>query len=58
MVIYSCPECGSPDVLRDAYAAWDPEENDWILYASFDYFICNNCDAEDIRPVEEPYHEV
>lgn len=41
-----CTECGSDDVLRDAFADWDNEKQDWVLQNTFDFSFCNNCENE------------
>lgn len=40
-----CTSCGSEDVLRDAWAAWDAASGDWTLAAVFDAAWCNHCDG-------------
>lgn len=41
-----CATCGSDDVLRDAYARWNPEKQDFDLVATFDHTFCGECDGE------------
>lgn len=41
-----CEDCGSEHVMRDAWAEWDAEKQDWVLGAVFDYAYCNKCDGE------------
>jgi ribosomal protein L37AE/L43A len=36
-VDYVCDTCGGNTVTRDARAAWDTDEQDWVLGAAFDY---------------------
>lgn len=48
-----CPECGSTGVVRDAYAEWDEEEQDWVLLAVYDHAACNECGKDDITIIEE-----
>lgn len=43
---YICNVCGSDDVTRDAWAAWDVKEQDWVLGAAFDYAYCHRCENE------------
>lgn len=46
-VKYVCSECGSDDVLADAYAEWDEEHQRWELTDTFDKGAhCNACDGE------------
>lgn len=41
-----CGHCGSANVLRDAWAFWDPDTGSWRLGALFDHVICDDCEAE------------
>ncbi len=41
-----CEECGSTDVMRDAWAHWDVVSQDWVLGAVFDYTHCDACGNE------------
>lgn len=42
-----CRECGSDDVLADAYASWDVESQRWEAEDVFDKGShCNACDGE------------
>jgi hypothetical protein len=41
-----CEDCGSTDVMRDAWAHWDVESQDWVLGAVFDYAHCDACGGE------------
>lgn len=43
-----CAECGSEDILADAYARWNVELQDWELSAVFTDkgCFCNNCEEE------------
>lgn len=38
-----CGHCGSDEVTRDAWAAWDAEAQRWALSATFDYGFCHRC---------------
>jgi hypothetical protein len=42
-----CSHCGSTEVLRDAYAEWDVETQQWELHSVFDNAICQSetCDG-------------
>jgi hypothetical protein len=40
-----CSACGSDDIVRDAWAAWDNSSQDWVLSAVFDAAWCNGCEA-------------
>ncbi len=42
-----CTECGSDEVLADAYVQWGVEKQEWIVQNVFekgDY--CDSCDGE------------
>lgn len=41
-----CNRCGSDAVLRDAYAEWDVEKQDWVLQNVFDDAFCEDCEGE------------
>ena len=38
-----CRDCGSEDVTREAWAAWDAAAQDWVLRAVFDHAFCHRC---------------
>jgi hypothetical protein len=38
-----CRACGSEEVTRDAWAAWDAEAQEWVLGAVFDFAFCHRC---------------
>lgn len=43
----TCNLCGSSDVLADAYAEWDSENQCWTVQQIFDKgAYCNTCDSE------------
>ncbi|MDD2878557.1 MAG: hypothetical protein PHZ23_15165 [Acidiphilium sp.] len=48
-----CASCGSTDVMRDAWAVWNTETQEWELGNVFDDARCENCDRE-VRIDEEP----
>jgi hypothetical protein len=41
-----CSWCGSDNVLRDAWASWDVDKQDWVLGAVFDAGFCQACECE------------
>ena len=41
-----CAHCGGTEILRDAYARWDDENQEWMLDSTFDYFYCSDCEGE------------
>ncbi len=44
-----CTSCGSADILRDAYACWDVDTQQWVLHSCYDLFRCETCDAQSKR---------
>gem|GEM_PF-1825569 len=52
---YACSRCGSENVRRDAWAAWDVEGQSWELTSVFDAGFCEDCEREEtIAAVEIP----
>ena len=41
-----CTTCGSDDVVRDAWAAWDKDTQAWELHSIYDNAFCNTCSGE------------
>ncbi len=41
-----CGTCGGRNVARDAWAAWDADQQGWVLGAVFDYGHCHDCEGE------------
>lgn len=41
-----CKYCGSEEVVKDAWAAWDNVLQVWVLDDFFDYEFCKVCDGE------------
>lgn len=41
-----CKTCGSENVLRDAWAVWNVELQQWELDQIFDHAICDDCGGE------------
>lgn len=54
---YVCLECQSTNILRDAYAAWDFEKQEWIIHSVYDDMICADCGStynpENMETVDE-----
>ena len=46
MKIMKCKHCSSASVMRDAWAAWDVDGQDWALENVFDQAYCNDCSKE------------
>jgi len=41
-----CRYCGSHTVLRNVWASWDFEKQQWVLADSLDHAHCCDCDNE------------
>ena len=41
-----CSTCGGENVMRDAWAEWDVERQEWVLQNVFDAAHCEDCDGE------------
>jgi hypothetical protein len=41
-----CSACGSAEVMRDAWARWDDDAQDWALGAVFDAAFCEACEKD------------
>ena len=39
----TCCNCGSKNVVRDAWAEWNIASGDWVLKTVFDEFACDKC---------------
>ena len=46
MITIVCKQCGSDNVMRDAYAMWSVEEQKWTLAATYDVTDCVDCEVE------------
>lgn len=55
-VTYTCEMCGTDEIVWDAWAEWDAEEQKEILNNSFDYCYCLKCE-EETNAVEVEYEE-
>ena len=45
-VRYVCAECGSSEVLADAWSQWDVTSQTWVLTSVLDANYCIACDGE------------
>ncbi|ESQ75196.1 hypothetical protein ABAC402_11035 [Asticcacaulis sp. AC402] len=57
-----CADCGSDRILKDAYAEWDIETQEWVLSTTFDDNLCDACGGttvqeEGIAVAESAYRE-
>lgn len=50
-----CERCGSEEVLRDAWAEWDVDEQEWVLQNVFDHAVC---ESEECNGTETCIEEV
>lgn len=41
-----CEECGSDDVMKDAWAEWDTTAQAWVIHSTQDHEYCNACEGE------------
>lgn len=41
-----CANCGGENVMRDAWAVWDIDAQDWTLGNVFDQGYCDDCEGE------------
>lgn len=52
-----CSHCGGTNVMRDAWAVWNIEAQNWTLGAVFDYAHCDDCGGEaslSTTPIADP----
>lgn len=42
-LIFKCTRCRSEDVVRDAWASWDYDKQEWVIDNVFDEGFCNDC---------------
>ena len=42
-----CFNCGSDDILSDAYASWDSIAGAWVLHAAYENWVCLGCEDQD-----------
>lgn len=40
-----CKYCGNERVLRDAYARWDYDLQEWVISSTYNSFYCDQCDG-------------
>ena len=38
-----CEECGSDEVVSDAYAEWDVALQEWVMTSVCDTVVCGEC---------------
>lgn len=41
-----CAHCGTDEVMRDAWAVWDVEAQEWVLGQVFDAAFCEKCEGD------------
>jgi hypothetical protein len=47
--LYYCGECGSDDIVWDAFASWNPVTQEHELRSIYDYCCCAECGDENIK---------
>ena len=53
-ITYVCADCGSDDLLADAWAQWDEEKQEFVLMdADLGSYWCRQCDGETKRIKEK-----
>lgn len=53
---FVCDSCATPNVTREAWAAWDVERQAWQLAELFDYAFCHQCHRR-TQLIERPVAE-
>ena len=48
---FLCPECGSETILKDAYASWSVEKQQYILHSVYTDWNCDECGAMFDTPI-------
>lgn len=43
---YVCKKCKSENIVKDAWAEWDTQNQYWTLRNVFDAVWCDNCEGE------------
>lgn len=41
-----CEDCGSENVMIDAWAVWDVDLQEWVLGPTFDHSHCDDCEGD------------
>ena len=49
---FVCSQCGSDQIVKDAWAEWDTENQCWELGSIFDHTECQGC-SYDGAPIEQ-----
>lgn len=52
-----CINCGSENILQDAWAEWSYDAQEWVLHSTQANFWCQTCDGETSYPNNEEVHE-
>ena len=45
-LIPRCSHCRSENVVRDAWATWSFERQEWVLGQAFDHAYCEACETD------------
>lgn len=54
---FTCPECNSEEVRRDAFAEWDIPKQDWVLHDVYNDYCCDTCGFSFTEPNEVEIHD-
>lgn len=41
-----CFNCGSTNLVREAFAVYDEDAGEWVLHSVYDEIICDDCGNE------------
>lgn len=50
--IFVCSECGSEDIVKDAWVRWNVETQEWEIEETFSETYCHECEG-DCYPVRK-----
>lgn len=50
--IFVCSECGSEDIVKDAWVKWNVETQEWEIDDVFSETFCTECES-DCYPVRK-----
>jgi len=50
---FVCSNCGSHQVVRDAWAEWSVHDQEWQLGEIFDHTFCLTCETECTAQAQE-----
>lgn len=50
---FVCSNCGSDQVVRDAWAEWSIRDQQWVFEEIFDHTFCPTCETECTTQAQE-----